>query len=91
MARIWVKGYTKADGTKVPGHYRQPTRKANAKALSDEYNRVGGKLRKMVDKGMHNPYYDTNKPGKVLRSASFVRYKKKMTRITRRLKAMGAY
>lgn len=23
MARIWVKGYTKADGTKVPGHYRE--------------------------------------------------------------------
>jgi len=22
MARIWVKGYTKKDGTKVPGHYR---------------------------------------------------------------------
>jgi hypothetical protein len=23
MAKIWVKGYTKKDGTKVPGHYRE--------------------------------------------------------------------
>lgn len=22
MARVWVKGYTKSDGTKVDGHYR---------------------------------------------------------------------
>ena len=22
MSRVWVKGYTKKDGTKVPGHYR---------------------------------------------------------------------
>jgi hypothetical protein len=25
MAKIWVKGYTKKDGTKVPGHYRDQT------------------------------------------------------------------
>lgn len=23
MAKIWVKGYTKPDGTKVKGHYRK--------------------------------------------------------------------
>jgi len=23
MAKIWVKGYVKEDGTKVPGHYRE--------------------------------------------------------------------
>lgn len=23
MARVWVKGYTKSDGTKVEGHYRE--------------------------------------------------------------------
>ena len=23
MAKVWVPGYTKADGTKVPGHYRE--------------------------------------------------------------------
>ena len=22
MARVWVEGYTKKDGTRVPGHYR---------------------------------------------------------------------
>jgi len=36
MAKIWVKGYTKPDGTKVKGHYRGVSAKNNInKAISD--------------------------------------------------------
>ena len=55
MARVWVKGYTKSDGTKVEGHYRdsvfksyERAKKATQKSISafdemDTYKRgMGG-------------------------------------------------
>ncbi len=38
MAKVWVKGFTKDDGTKVKGHYREVSsnKSADAMALSAE-------------------------------------------------------
>jgi hypothetical protein len=33
MARVYVKGYTKKDGTKVPGHYRDVSQRLSVSYL----------------------------------------------------------
>lgn len=40
MARTWVKGYTKKDGTKVPGHYRD----SSAKKMISAKDQYGSKV-----------------------------------------------
>jgi hypothetical protein len=43
MAKIWIKGYTKPDGTKVKGHYREVSgvsARSNALSKSASATRV---------------------------------------------------
>jgi hypothetical protein len=41
MAKVWVKGFTKDDGTKVKGHYRDtPAKFANKKLEASMANRM---------------------------------------------------
>lgn len=41
MAKVWVKGYTKSDGTKVEGHYRE----INNKEFNHAAGMIVGKLK----------------------------------------------
>ena len=91
MAKVWVQGYTKKSGAKVVGHYRDSLTGASKGDLINEYNRVSGKVKGLVSKNKNSPYYDTNKPGKVFMNSTYVRYKKKLDGITKRLKAMGSH
>ncbi len=51
MAKIWVKGYTKPDGTKVKGHYREVSGKsatpASKYSIDEKINslRPGGEMK----------------------------------------------
>jgi len=42
MARVWVEGYTKKDGTKVPGHYRSSL-SGKMTALKKEWDKANAR------------------------------------------------
>ena len=73
MARVWIKGYTKSDGTKVKGHYRdesvrQQAYKTGSELVTysnnkgDSYAKMARSLRRKGDR----VYAETNRSGSFL-------------------------
>lgn len=77
MARIWVKGYTKSDGTKVPGHYRD----ISTSRAGSIYNKETARLSRQKKSYRYNSKtgYDT------ITSPAYVRIKKRNKRIFKKL------
>jgi hypothetical protein len=57
MARVWVEGYKKDDGTKVKGHYREKT--IGKSSISSRYIDAENALAKMGYKRIGGDPYST--------------------------------
>lgn len=53
MARVWVKGYTKPDGTKVKGHYRSQAGEGQYAIVEYDGFKLPGKLNKDMTQLLH--------------------------------------
>jgi len=78
MAKVWIPGYTKSDGTKVKGHYRSAgsgaARDAKAEAKSYSYagltrkqkNQLANRVRMENEReAIKNPGYALSSPAQV--------------------------